>query len=319
VLEAGIIVAVEDLLSAAAARHPNRPAVVEHPSGLRANWFVLDDLAGTWLRRLRREGLEPGDRLAVVEPAGVRFAALLFACLRLRCAMVPLSPRAPERERQRLLDDARPRGIVEDGELTLLEGAEPGDAGDAFVLYTSGTTGRPKGVRQTLRNHLSSAAACRKRLGTTERDRWLLMLQPHHVGGLAMFIRSTLQCQPVIALPEFDEAAVLDAIARYQPTLTSAVPTMVTRLLEAGGAGRLRTLRAILLGGARGWSTTKRRSRSSLDPSLRPPATSMPRRSGRSSSAALVSRPVTSTRRSRRRPARGGSRPAIWAACVTEC
>jgi O-succinylbenzoic acid--CoA ligase len=239
-----------DLLRSAATRHAGRPAIVEADTRLRVNWFTLDDLAQTWLHRLRREGVQPRERLVVAEPAGVRFAALLFACLRLGAAMLPLSPRATASERERVLADARPRGIVEDGELTLLRDAVQGAPDDAFVLYTSGTTGAPKGVRQTIANHLASAAACQASLQTTDQDRWLLMLQPHHVGGLAIFLRGAAQAQPVIVVPRFDETAVLQALRQYQPTLVSAVPTMITRLVDAGGLDALRRVRAILLGGA---------------------------------------------------------------------
>jgi O-succinylbenzoic acid--CoA ligase len=149
-----------------------------------------------------------------------------------------------------VLADARPRAIVEDANVALLPNAARGEDGDAVVLYTSGTTGAPKGVRQTLANHVASAVGCRRSLATSERDRWLLMLQPHHVGGLALFLRSALDGQPLIALPHFEEATVLQAIERYRPTLVSAVPTMVARLVSAGGTDALRGLRAILLGGA---------------------------------------------------------------------
>ena len=256
----GAVPDTPDLLHEAATRHSGRPAIVEAHTRLRVNWFTLDDLAQTWFRRLRREGVEAGHRVVVVEPAGVRFASLLFACLRLGAAMVPLSPRAPAAERQRVLADARPRAVIEDGEVALLDGAARGDRDDAFVLYTSGTTGAPKGVRQTLANHLASLVACRAGLQTTEEDRWLLMLEPHHVGGLSIFLRSAAQAQPLIVVPRFDETAVLEALAQYRPSLVSAVPTMIARLVAAGGTDPLRRVRVILLGGApaardqlRGW------------------------------------------------------------------
>ncbi len=239
-----------DLLRGAATRHAGRPAIVEADTRLRINWFTLDDLAQTWLRRLRQEGVEAGHRVVVAEPAGVRFASLLFACLRLGAAMVPVSPRAPAAEHERVLRDARPRASIRDGEVTPCDDAVRGDPQDAFVLYTSGTTGTPKGVRQTLGNHLASLSACRAALATTDQDRWLLMLQPHHVGGLAMFLRAAVQAQPLIVVPRFDEAAVLEALRQYQPTLVSAVPTMITRLVDAGGNDLLRRIRVILLGGA---------------------------------------------------------------------
>src|SRR5205085_166039 len=195
-------------------------------------------------------GLEPGSRVAVVEPPGVRFASLLHGCIRSRVALVPISPRAPDAELERVLADSRPRLLVREGEVEQLPDAAVGDPADVCVLYTSGTTGPPKGVRLTLANHTASARGCARSLGTTDADRWLLCLSPHHVGGLAIFMRSVLCNQPVITVARFAEDSVLEAIRAERPTLLSLVPTMLARLLEAGGLDHLRSLRAILVGGA---------------------------------------------------------------------
>ncbi len=195
-------------------------------------------------------GVEAGDRVAVVEPGGVRFASLLHACVRLRSAMVPISVRAPASEVNLVLEDCRPRVVVRDGEAAPLPDPVRGDEGDATILYTSGTTGAPKGVRLTLANHVASALGCERSLDADEHDRWLLVLSPHHVGGLAIFMRSVVSNQPVVTVSGFDEAAVLAAIEQERPTLVSLVPAMLVRLLGAGGQEPLRSLRAILVGGA---------------------------------------------------------------------
>jgi O-succinylbenzoic acid--CoA ligase len=239
-----------DPLREVARRHGPRRAVSDRSAGFWISWFDLDGLAHAWAKRFEAAGLEPGQRVAVVEPAGVRFASLLHACLRSGAALVPISPRAPRSEVDRVLTDCRPRLLVRDGELELLPDAAAGDPADVCVLYTSGTTGLPKGVRLTLANHVASARGCAHGLGATDADRWLLCLSPHHVGGLAVFLRSVLCNQPVIALARFEEAAVLEAIRTDRPTLISLVPTMLARLLEAGGLDELRGLRAILVGGA---------------------------------------------------------------------
>ncbi len=215
-----------------------------------ASWFDIDGLATGWARQLERRGVRPGQRVAVREPAGVRFAALLFACLRAGFALVPISVRAPQVEIDRILGDARPAVLIEDGEARDLPDAAAGIEGDACVLYTSGTTGRPKGVRLTPGNLVASALGCQESLASTHEDRWLLCLSPHHVGGLAIFVRAAVSGQPLVALRRFDEARVLEAIRRETLTLASLVPTMLTRLLAAGGLEELRSLRAILLGGA---------------------------------------------------------------------
>ena len=241
---------VADPLRDLARRHGPRRAVSDRSAGFWVTWFDLDDLAHTWARRFESLGLLPGSRVAVVEPAGIRLAALLHACLRSGAAIVPISPRWPAAEVERVLADCRPALLVRDGEPERLQDPHTGPAGDACVLYTSGTTGVPKGVRLTLANHVASAEGCRRQLGAGESDRWLSLLAPHHVGGLAMFLRAAVCNQPLVTLARFDEGAALEAIGADRPTLLSVVPTMLARLLEAGGAEQLRGLRAILVGGA---------------------------------------------------------------------
>jgi O-succinylbenzoic acid--CoA ligase len=110
--------------------------------------------------------------------------------------------------------------------------------------------GPPKPVRLTLANHRASAQGLMESLGPGGEDSWLLMLSPHHVGGFAIFMRSVLHGQPIVSLPSFDVEAVIAALRDERPTLVSAVPSMLTRLVDAGAAEVLRGPRAILVGGA---------------------------------------------------------------------
>src|SRR5439155_3991890 len=108
---------VADPLRELAVRQGPRRALFDRSAGFWVSWFDLDGLAHAWARRLESAGVQPGDRVAVLEPAGARFAALLHGCLRIGATLVPLSPRSPEPELRRLLDDSRPRVLVRDGEL----------------------------------------------------------------------------------------------------------------------------------------------------------------------------------------------------------
>lgn len=224
--------------------------MVDAGGGFWVSWYDLDGLATAWARQLARLGVRPGQRVAVDEPAGIRFAAVLHACLRGGYAMVPLPGGAPAAEIDRILADARPRVLIREGEAALLDDAADGGEGDACILYTSGTTGPPKGVRLTVDNLVASAIGCQESLASTHQDRWLLCLRAHHVGGLSTFIRGVVANQAVVTLPRFDEARVLEAIQREHCSLVSLVPTMLVRLLDAGGLDTLTTTRAILLGGA---------------------------------------------------------------------
>jgi O-succinylbenzoic acid--CoA ligase len=220
---------------------PSRP--------VRLTWGALDGMAGAWAERLSSAGVSAGERVAVVEPAGARFAALLHACIRLGAVMVPLPPRAHEAERASLIVQARPRAVITGGDIEIHSGGVRAE-GDLCLLHTSGTMGPPKPVRLTLDNHRASARGLMEGIGADHDDSWLLMLSPHHVGGFAIFMRSVLYGQPIVSLPGFDVDAVTAALREEKPTLVSAVPSMLTRLVDAGATEALRGPRAILVGGA---------------------------------------------------------------------
>ena len=228
---------------------PDRLALVDRGAGRHLTWSELDGLAQAWADRLSAEGVGGGDRVAVAEPAGAVFAALLHACIRIGAVMVPLPPRAQQGERARLVEQARPSALISGGEVEILTAGVRSE-GDLCLLFTSGTMGPPKPVRLTLDNHRASARGCLESIGELEDDAWLLMLSPHHVGGFAIFMRSVLYGHPVVTLPAFDVDAVIAALRAERPTLLSAVPSMLTRLLDAGATQELRGLRAILVGGA---------------------------------------------------------------------
>ncbi|MCY7331558.1 MAG: o-succinylbenzoate--CoA ligase [Pseudanabaena sp. CAN_BIN31] len=118
------------------------------------------------------------------------------------------------------------------------------------IFYTSGTTGKPKGVPLTYSNHFHSAIASALHLGVRPDDNWLLCMPLFHVGGLAIAWRSVINGTTLTLLSKFDEEEVLKAIATEKVTLISLVPTMLTRLLEHSHWQNLQKLRAILLGGA---------------------------------------------------------------------
>ena len=119
------------------------------------------------------------------------------------------------------------------------------------IVFTSGTTGRPKGAMLTYGNHLWSAVASAFRLGTGPQDRWLLCMPLYHVGGIAIVLRCCLYGTTVVLQEGFDPVAVNQALDTQGVTLISLVPTMLHRLLEVRGERPMpATLRCILVGGA---------------------------------------------------------------------
>lgn len=118
------------------------------------------------------------------------------------------------------------------------------------IVYTSGTTGKPKGAMLTFGNHWWSATSSMLNLGLASGDRWLACMPLFHVGGLSILLRSVIYGIAVILHDRFDAEAVNRAIDEEGVSLLSAVAVMVDRMLDArGDASYPDSLRAVLLGG----------------------------------------------------------------------
>lgn len=123
------------------------------------------------------------------------------------------------------------------------ETTEPADAD--LIVFTSGTTGPPKGVRLSMLNLTAAASASTDHLGHGPEDDWLLAMPLHHVGGLSIIVRQAYTGGSITLLPRFD-AHSFAAAMKGEVTMVSVVPTMLARLVEHGP---YETLRAVLVGG----------------------------------------------------------------------
>ena len=272
---------MQDWLAARAQASPQRTAIIE--GGQEITYRALDALAARFAARLAAAGVQPGDRLAVLLPNSTVYAALIHAAARLGAVLVPLNMRLTADEIDWQLEKTAPRALVYDDAAarTAAQLAAPGrallaarDLAEAGVqrqeagygrwatgeirldapfaiVFTSGTTGRPKGAVLTFRNVFYSAMASAYRLGVLPDDRWLCILPLYHVGGLSILIRSALYGTAVELHSGFDVTAVNHVLQTHPITLISLVPTMLHRLLETGGGPQWRdSLRLVLLGGA---------------------------------------------------------------------
>jgi o-succinylbenzoate---CoA ligase len=118
-----------------------------------------------------------------------------------------------------------------------------------FILFTSGTEGRPKAVELSLAGFEAHANATAKRLPTTKSDRWLLALTPAHVGGLALILRAALQKTTLVLPPTPVPKDLTPLVEKHKVTHVSLVPTQLQTWMENARKPPA-SLRCVLLGGA---------------------------------------------------------------------
>ena len=118
------------------------------------------------------------------------------------------------------------------------------------IMYTSGTTGNPKGVLQTFGNHWWSATASALNLGLTDGDRWLCAVPIFHISGYSILMRSLIYGMTVVLHHGFNEKRAIDEIVYNRITTMSVVSTMLIKINALLEAGQLpETFRCMLLGG----------------------------------------------------------------------
>lgn len=147
------------------------------------------------------------------------------------------------------------RVVVVDPELGPSDAARLVDAADAgasraaaTIVFTSGTSGRPKAVRLTEENWKAAVEASATHLEHTPDDVWLAVMPLHHVGGLSILYRSAFVGSSVTWMPRFDVDQVASHL-RGGVTIASLVPTMLRRLLDRDTDPYPEHLRAVLVGG----------------------------------------------------------------------
>ncbi|MFZ4578166.1 MAG: class I adenylate-forming enzyme family protein [Myxococcota bacterium] len=203
--------------------------------------------------RLGLDALPVAARVAFAAPNTPQSVALLWALLDRGLCAIPLHPRWTDAERAVRLTHVTPH-LTLDAALDVVgrDPQAPDSPWDAAALmFTSGTSGRPKAAILTRRNLQAAAHASAVHLGTADDDAWLLAMPLAHVGGLSIVTRMLADRRKVALLPRFDVTAVLEQVAAGRVTLLSVVPAMLHDLLAADTGNLLSRLRILLVGGDR--------------------------------------------------------------------
>ncbi len=269
---------VPDFVRLHAAGQPERRACVELATGRAWTYAEFDAEIARCVTVLRAKGVVRGDRVAVLARNSVWQLVLQQASMRLGAIYVPLNWRLAPGEIAALLDDCEPVLLVCDSACAVLAAgraafaldalaaecgaAAPDDAqatGDAdapsIILYTSGTSGRPKGVIITERNAFFTACNFSVLGRVTHRSVFLCDSPMFHViGQITCFRPGLMQGATMLVSPGFDPAATFARLADPALAITHyfCVPQMAQMLRTVPGfdASRLRGLTALFTGGA---------------------------------------------------------------------
>ncbi len=273
------------LLAERARISPDLEAQVEPARKLRSSFRDLHDnsnrIAGMLASRVRH-----GDRVAILMANSIGFAEVLFGAARLGAIAVPLNWRLTVPELSYQIEDCEPVVLIHDEAhaeiVSRLAATRPGlqtvavgtfiasnDAGstaayhqppavdvgpdDGFlILYTSGTTGKPKGALHTHRSSLAWSSSTMATFENRYADRQLLVAPLFHIAALCVLLNAIHRGFTLVIMPAFDADEAWRLIEEERVTSMFAVPTMINMMRESAGVRTRRhdALRWIMCGAA---------------------------------------------------------------------
>ena len=240
---------------------------------------ALVDRCDTWFRY---SGLNPGDRVAILALNHPDWFITVFAAAKYGVVLVPLNWRLSIDELRYVMSDCTPVMLLHDSDFSdtaqQLQSADEsvqrvqigtchfpppssdnvqsihadsGDTDPLLIVYTSGTTGRPKGAVLSQRNLKCSSEMTQHMVDLTSSDRVLNVLPLFHVGGLNIQPLPALLCGATLVLQSrFDADSAAKALAEKEITLVNSVPTLLNAVLDSveWNVERYESLRAISIG-----------------------------------------------------------------------
>jgi len=251
---------VLDWISQAARSGPDHPFIVTRDR----SWMTaeVEDRVASMAGGLREAGVMSGVTVGLVASNDVDSVTAMFAIWRAGGAVQLLDPRLAPAELDHQTAQVGVTLVIGGGASsdsvnliapsalrgTGVRAGEIDPARVAWIVFTSGSAGRPKGVRLTFANLEASASASTEHLGHDSDDVWLCNLPISHVGGASILVRSAREASTVMLEPRFDPLQTAAALRAGAATIASLVAVTLARTLDVH-PGRYSGVKAVLVGG----------------------------------------------------------------------
>ncbi|ASK62893.1 o-succinylbenzoate--CoA ligase [Virgibacillus phasianinus] len=248
---------------------------LELEDGSRFTFYELMEQSQAFARKLANQGVVEGAKVGIFSTNCKGMVIAIHALSYLHAVAVLFNVRLTKKELAFQIEDAdvaqilvkddledhlrdmnlstkvTPYSFVTKTEETSHQLASEIDLEDAFtIMYTSGTTGNPKGVVHTYGNHWWSATGSALNIGIHADDKWLAALPLFHIGGLSLLLKSVIYGMPVYLMEKFNVQKVHYAIMKCNVTIASVVTVMLQQLVDFLGEGEYpKAFRCMLLGG----------------------------------------------------------------------
>ena len=244
---------------------PQLEAYVEPSANVRMDYTQMNALANQCASVLTSLGVVKGDRVALLMPNCVEFCCLFYGAAKIGAVAVPLNTRLTAPELEFILSDSGSKVLIY-GEafaavaeaikasadcpdtvtewvpaaggsgslaerLAVADANEPtgeyGGSDNLFIMYTSGTTGHPKGVVHTHDSVHSAASSWAMTVDVRYKDRVLLPLPMFHVAALTTVFFCAMRGVSLISMPQFDPMTVWSLIVEERVSIGGAVPAIL--------------------------------------------------------------------------------------------
>ena len=247
------------LLRSFAQRTPDRAALV--CEGTTVTYAQWDERSNQLAAVLRARGVRSGDRVILLVTNGIAWPLLCLAVMKLGGLVIPVSTRLTYHEVAFIVADGTPHTLIYSDELhevaenavmttrtaiasvgdlnaaAVRENAEkhpvPGESDDCMIVYTSGTSGTPKGAITTHANFILVGMLNNADYGLTEHDRILITTPFAHRTAIARMYNTLTLGATLVIMPQFDAVETLATVVRERITVTGLVPTVARMLLDA--------------------------------------------------------------------------------------